>query len=169
MNIEPVTYMSSSPGFSTEKANLDHVHQLGTFPRCCVYRTANLTVPHNSWTFVDMDAGEDFDTDNMHSLTTNPSRIDIPLTGVWDVGYEAYTPNFATGSYCLFTVWVNRTGGIGPLRGGSYLLGANYLGGSKDVQLSKGSYIELGAYQLTGADITMAGTAFRLWATFKGI
>ncbi len=43
-------------------------------------------IVHNTYTFLTWDV-EDFDAGDLHDFVTNPSRITIPVAGVYEVGF----------------------------------------------------------------------------------
>jgi hypothetical protein len=62
------------------------VAKMASFPAVQVHRTANQTIANSSLTALTFDTGnatEDFDTDTMHSLSTNPSRLTATTAGVY--------------------------------------------------------------------------------------
>jgi len=53
-------------------------------PLCRAYQSANTSIPNNSTTTLSYNA-ENYDTDSMHSTTTNTSRITIVTAGVYAI------------------------------------------------------------------------------------
>lgn len=62
----------------------DNMTFLWTAHAARVYRTANQSITTTTLTLITWDA-EDFDSDTIHSITTNTSRLTVPsgLAGVW--------------------------------------------------------------------------------------
>ena len=56
--------------------------------RCRVYRTADQSIPHSTWTSL-LFTHEDYDTDSMHSTVSNTDRITFNTAGLYLV--VAYT------------------------------------------------------------------------------
>ncbi len=126
-------------------------------PMCRVYRSADQTgLTTGAWTAVTFPTGsatEAWDTDAFHSLSTNTSRLTIP-TGLG-------------GRYLLTgcAVWDSNTTGNRALtfyKGGSTPVGvqttitANSEGSmisiAAEVALAAGEYVEMKAYQSSGAN-----------------
>ena len=63
--------------------NLRHLHER---PACRAYAVSapGALGTGSSWVAVDLD-GEDYDTDTMHSTSTNPSRVTLTRPGIWFV------------------------------------------------------------------------------------
>jgi len=93
----------------------------GVFPRCHVYDNTTFVVPHNSATLITF-AAEIFDTDTMHSTSTNPSRITFTTAGVYDV--EAW---FTIGQFTYTTLTLEcRLNAGGVVGGGSSIRSQPY-------------------------------------------
>jgi len=56
-------------------------------PACRVYNSANISIPHSATTAVTHDS-ERFDTDTMHSTSSNTSRITFTTAGLYLVGFH---------------------------------------------------------------------------------
>jgi hypothetical protein len=71
--------MTALPGRQASASDL----LLVTSPHsCCVTRTADLSLTSGSETAVSWD-DEQWDTDALHSTSTNPTRITLDLDGLW--------------------------------------------------------------------------------------
>jgi len=68
-------------------------------PACFAYTSANISTPHNAYTTtaIDMDL-EYWDNDGMHDITTNPQRITITTTGLWQITAFGNWASSSTGS-----------------------------------------------------------------------
>lgn len=67
------------------RSTADAWQQLGLFfdpPACRVFKAANQSLANTTWTAIIFDS-EVYDTDNMHSLVTNPTRITINTPGLY--------------------------------------------------------------------------------------
>jgi len=117
-----------------------------------VYNNANITVPHNAWTALTFNA-EVFDTDGMHSLTTNTDRLTCILPGTYLVGGQAAFAVNAAGSRGIEIV----------LNGSTVIAEVNDLPSGTgnwrmDIaptlyQLAAGDTLQLRAFQTSGGDL----------------
>ncbi len=84
----------------------------GSLPRVSAVRSTTQSVTDTTQAaLVFNDITEDYDTDTMHSTSTNPSRITIPtdLGGCWRVGYSVYFANTASLTNGLVQTWVAKS------------------------------------------------------------
>lgn len=121
---------------------------------CVVYQTVVQALPNQAWTALTFDA-EHYDTDAMHSTTTQNSRIVIPVSGTYLlVGGVAFAFN-ATGR--RGAQWA--VGGVANAFGALTMLPTLTAAGSNPalaatslpLRLTAGQYVELQAFQDTGA------------------
>lgn len=76
-------------------------------PSCKAYRTTTQSVASATMTAISFDA-EYWDTDSMHSPTTNPTRVTVPIAGVYLVTWGArYGPISVTNQLMLTRVHRN--------------------------------------------------------------
>jgi hypothetical protein len=93
----------ASADWNTHADDLTFLHQP---PSCRVMRTATQAIGTSSDTAI-LFTGERWDTDNMHSILTNTSRITINTAGVYMVGGCIEFDNDAGGSFRQLSVRVN--------------------------------------------------------------
>ena len=118
-----------------------------------VYHSAAQSVGSGAWAALAMDS-EDIDTDGMHDLATNNSRITIVNGGLYIVGGSIQFAANATG-----------VRGVGVRINGSTYLGINRIGAFATLtmelavnalyQFIAGDYVELMAYQSSGGGLNV--------------
>jgi len=125
------------------------------FPTCKAIKATNYTLASGSDVALPFD-GEEWDTNNMHDTSTNPSRITVPSGGYYFVSGVARFASSTTGGR---QVAITVNGGITYIqnkRGGT--VGA---GGTDEVPIAgvvkcnANDYIELHVYQDTGGNLTV--------------
>ena len=120
------------------------------------YANATTSVPHNSNTKV-LFGNVDIDTHG--SFSTANSRYTVPVSGQYRISSLLITyPSTPFGTNSLFQVWIYKNGSIEATLGwninnGTYQFGVS---GSLTRSFKAGDYIEIFAYQNTGATITLA-------------
>jgi len=125
-----------------------------TFVGAKAYGTTNQSISHFTTTLVTWDS-EFFDTDSMHSTSSNTSRLTIPAgkTGYWQItaslGYDANANgvrqvNFSKNGSYVNAEQVQATATYG-----------NIVGYSNIMYLTAGDYIEVSAFQSTGGSLNL--------------
>ena len=137
--------------------------KLGSVPDARVHRTANQSIPNDTLTALVFDTGnaaEDFDTDTMHSLSTNPSRLTATTAGVYIV--------------CAEITWATNTADelLQLKQGGSAVLastvmsGGNAYGDTGSVcavaKFAAADYVEAFVQQNAGAALCITGASFSI-------
>jgi len=129
-------------------------------PLCRVYKAATQSINNNTVTTLTFDS-ERFDTDSMHESVTNPTRITIPLAGVYAVTvYGDFAPN-ATGSRILY-VYLNGAGSamVGGIRAQNAVAQAGVdtydSFAMPPTKFAAGDYIEAKCYQNSGGALAIA-------------
>lgn len=115
---------------------------------CRVFNSANISIPNSSVTTVTFDS-ERFDTDNMHSLTTQPERITINTKGRYIVGFSVQSSTTATGAQRLAYLRVNGSTYIGITRFSPNALGV-FFQVVAVYDFAAGDYIEAQYFQDSG-------------------
>lgn len=149
---------------------LEHLERMAPVPRCRVYSKVPIPINSGAWTPLPFDA-ETFDTDTMHSLLLNPSRITFTNPGTYAVGgVFAFEPNAAGVRYAK--IYANGATDIAmvniPVSTGA---SDTVLCLSTIYQFTAGQYAELYAYQTSGGarNVSQYGIwsphfwAFRVW------
>lgn len=144
--------------FGTQKAAA--VAALPAFRGASVYKAANQNnVNFGTAAAVTWDA-EVFDTDNIHSPTTNPSRLIVPAgVSFVELSYSAYMVSVGAGG--LTEAWIKKNGADFP--GGACetdnsgsTLGVQLSGTTGPIPVVPGDYFELFIH-CTDTDLTFAG------------
>lgn len=134
----------------------DNISFLANPPRCRL-KTSSQPTNNNAWTAVAFTL-EDWDTDNMHSTSTNTSRITATTAGIYQIhGIGQWAAN-ATGQRF---VGLSKNGSVTPNEGrvgGVAPAGTTVpaLGITNDVSLSATNWVELMVFQDTGAALNIA-------------
>jgi hypothetical protein len=131
---------------------------IGALPAVRVFNAGNQAVPTGQDTALSFNT-EHFDTASMHSAS-NPTRLTIPRTGLYDVGYSFAIDNSDSDSYRQVTiranlsvyVWLDR---VAPVAGALFLSPQ----GSTIYRFTAGDYIELYVTQLSGSSLDVYGDA----------
>lgn len=140
--------MKITPGF---------VSGAGLFIGCRVYNTGNQALATGVYTAITFDS-ERYDTDGMHSTSSNTSRITINQDGKYHVGAcVSYAPH-VTGQRFV-TIYLNGTTYIAYTRPVSDAADGSYTTLACDYQFSAGDYIEVRMYQNTGGNLNSVFTA----------
>jgi len=146
----------------------------GPPPRASVYRTTNLSVPISVETAVPFDS-EFYDTNSMHDAV-NPSRLTIPVAGMWAVGYQLRWSGVSSGvlEYLESRIRLNGTAGTNNRIGYVIFGGVNSLlplAATIDLPLAAGDYLEVTVTQDNTTNIACNIDAVvwpRFWATYRG-
>lgn len=136
----------------------DNLNNLLTKPTAYAYdTTATVAITTATWTAVTLNDGEAWDTDAIHDLVTNPSRLTFTTPGIYLITYRAELAPDAGGTY--------REAGIRK-NGATFLdvdrqapnasLGAR-LGKSLVQNFVNGDYVELVVRHDKGSDLNLLG------------
>lgn len=143
-------------------AYMNSLAQVLTFlqnpPRCRVYQTTGTSLANNAATVLNFDT-ESWDTDNMHSTTSNTNRITASTPGLYKVtGRLVLTDNTVGDRFVSIRKNGTEIGrDEGPHDAGTGNLWSGLV--TDEVYLAVGDYIDLAGYQNTGAAVTSgAGT-----------
>ena len=139
----------------TKKIRFDGLNKV---PTCRVYNSANISIPNNENTLLTFNS-ERWDTDAMHSTTTNASRLTCKTAGVYTITGHVRWPANTTG---------NRT--LEIVRNGSSIIARVNQDGmttslsmaiSTQYALVVNDYVELRVTQTSGAALDiLASSAF---------
>jgi len=131
----------------------------GSPPACRVYRSTSQSINDNTSTTVTFDA-EVFDTDTMHDLVTNTSRITIRTAGVYLVTFTGY---FAAGAdYTEFYADIYKNGFFcsnGQSGSATTDSAARRMKTQDILKLAVNDYLEIVVYQNNGANTARNLTA----------
>lgn len=128
---------------------------LPTVPQCRAYRTTDQTIGHaGTGTRISFDA-ELYDTDTMHDLSTNPTRLTATTAGLYAISGNAVFQEHATGERIL-RILANDVTNIDvscvPVNSASAWTILNV---GTQYRLTAGQYVELVAYQSSGGDLAI--------------
>jgi hypothetical protein len=128
-------------------------------PRCNAYAGTGISLPNATSTLITFDS-EMWDTDSMHSTTTNTSRITINTSGQYLVSFYARFPSNATG-YRQLNLRLNSAGSSGggstwstvaiPATNGA----STFVTRTLELTCTAGDYYELFALQTSTATMTL--------------
>ena len=166
---DAITYGQSGGAGSVNFASrIDHLHAMAADPvvdiSCRVYNNANQSVADSTAVKMALNA-EQFDTDTMHDLSTNNSRVTIPTDGKYLCGFNTHGGGGAghIKTYLLLnnttTIAVNET--THAAGGAIHQIGATIYDFDAD------DYIEMVVFQDSGGAITIYYDAYEspiLWA-----
>lgn len=129
-------------------------------PMCMATRSGTQSTPNTTFTAVEFNGPNRYDTDGMHNPASRPSRITFNTAGVYVVQGEMYWDPKATGvrigrirlngATTLNTAIVPASG---PSDGVATLVGCTY-------DFAVGDYIELLGYQSSGEAMNMQASCF---------
>jgi hypothetical protein len=132
--------------------------KLATFPKAYTQNSALISLADGVDTVLSMDT-ELFDTDNIHDSTTNPTRLTCNTAGVYFVSaYVAYASN-NTGFRHVF---VRVNGGTAISSDVRPALNSTDLTVSTIYQLNVGDYVEVFAFQNSGAALNIGLRGFMM-------
>jgi hypothetical protein len=131
-----LSYFSAVPSFSGVKCKISAVQSISS----------------GSWTAISW-TGEDFDTNNFHSTTTNPSRITIPAGISKVILYAGYNWSVNTVGLRSHGIFKNGSFIVTELHAltGGYNAGSITTG---PVSVTEGDYFEFQVLQNSGSTIT---------------
>lgn len=122
-------------------------------PAVRAYNSSSISIPHNTETALTFDA-ERYDTDTMHSSSTNPGRLTCNTEGKYFVKFGgAFTTN-GTG---VRQIKLRKNGTINIDLASFNAVAAHFtwFGASTDVQLSVGDYVEAVVFQTSGGALDL--------------
>lgn len=123
-------------------------------PRCKVRNSAAISVPHATETVLTFNT-ELFDVGGMHSTTTNTGRLTVPTGGDGDYIIGSHV-TFAANATGVRQLLIRLNGITSLVVQRQYAVGSGFadrLQCSTVVSLVAGDYIEVTAYQNTGANL----------------
>lgn len=129
--------------------------KLAMVPAVKAYLTASLNIGSATESLVTW-TNESYDTTAMHSTSVNPSRVTIGTTGIYAVKVKIGWTNSSGGNVRVISLFKNGTR-VDYFRGGIF---ANEVSGSQatqDYSLTAGDYLEVKAYQNSGAPMDVIG------------
>lgn len=137
---------------ATQAAAGDHAHAEPAAIGARVYHSAAQSVNNASWTVLAFNS-ERWDSDGMHSTTTNNSRITCKTAGKYMITFCGSYASNAAGDR-LFQFVLNSTI-IGVVRVGANSAAATALSLATIWDLAVGDYVEVHAYQTSGGALNV--------------
>ena len=125
---------------------------------CKAYRSSDLSIANASYTVVDLNA-EEFDTDTMHDLVTNPSRLTVKTAGKYLIVANVWFAANATGIR-IARIDVN---GLGYSIASTNAVGSSYYTQFIVMHLHQcavNDYIQLNVYQNSGGSLNLLTNSF---------
>lgn len=125
---------------------------------CYVRRTTTQSIPNNTTTIVQFDSTIS-ETHEMHNPVTNNSRIVAPSDGYYLVSFTGHF--VATTAQVIFSLLHSSSGqktAIGDFPSSEFGGTSKVKTGSSLLYFSKGQYIEMRAYQNSGASLNLSNT-----------
>ncbi|MFA4972675.1 MAG: hypothetical protein WC683_08675 [bacterium] len=117
-----------------------------------VYNNADITIGNNSWTALTFNS-ERFDTDDIHSTSTNTSRLTAARTGTYLIFGSVHWADNATGRRILRIL----AGGTDTIARVEYAIvsSSTAMTISTVYRLLANNYVELSVYQSSGGDLNV--------------
>lgn len=146
-----------------------NVNNLIVPPACRIYNSANLSIATATFTTLTFDS-ERYDTDTMHSTSSNTGRITFGTAGIYSIGCLVYWALNTTGIRTLRCM-LNGSTALGYVE---WTAGAGTGGGmnlAMDYAFAANDYIEFSVYQTSGGNLNVsAGGNYspEAWATWRG-
>jgi hypothetical protein len=149
----PQTWVDDDARYPLSAARFQNIEN-GIFdaqyaPSCRGMGTINMTISSATFTFLTLN--ENWDSDNLHDLVTNPGRITIKTPGIYLVYGQVQFNQSATGDR---VVQVRMNGATTLAQGNNGIPDASqpWMATCETTAfLHGGDYLELGAYQSSGA------------------
>jgi hypothetical protein len=132
-----------------------------TFTGCGAERTTNQSISNGTWTAVQLNATDLYDTDSIHDTVTNNTRFTVPTgkDGKWRFTTSG---QFASNGTGLRAVGLAKNGTLLAARYGQNYrtaIGSGGVGtamnGTSDLSLAAADYIEMYVYQDSGGSLNL--------------
>ena len=142
-------------------------------PRCYVYLTTVPSPANGVETLISWDT-ELYDTDTMHSTSTNASRLVATTTGLYACSFQVAWTGNATGVRGVH-VRKNSAGNVasGTQMARSFIPTGNISGNSvncvADLQMTATDYLEVFTYQSSGGALAVVGGSALTWASMRWV
>ena len=135
-------------------------------PATSLNRSGAQSIPNNTLTAVTWDV-EAYDAFELHSQTSNTSRITVPASygGLWRFGYSL---DFAANAAGVRLAYLNRNGALVRYAANESVPAAGVnttFTGTVELRMAVGDYVELIVYQNSGGALN-AGTNGHFWGSY---
>lgn len=151
----------------------DAVAFLVAVPRLSVYASAGQTLTTNTVTLITFDS-ELYDTDSMHSTSTNTSRLVVNTTGLYTVNIGiTYASNATSWRYLHVRKNSGGSGAGGTSVYQSFFSGLatsnNNTTATFDISLTAGDYLEVFGSQNSGGNLATVGGSLATFAQLRWV
>ena len=134
---------------------------------CALDHTGNQTISNGTWTSVTFTAPDLFDTDNMHSTSSNTSRITINTAGIYLLTANIEWTSQATG-FRASRIYVDGSTIISSDQRTTVSGDSTISALSGIYRFTAGQYVELQGYQNTGAPLNIISGQTNFAASWLG-
>lgn len=156
------TGLANATGAATSLARSNHVHAIGAVPTARVIKGGAQSIPNIAYTAVTFD-GETFDTDTLHDNVTNPERLTAVRAGTYKIFGTVGFAASAAGTQRNVRVYKNGVASNFTSVGGMNATIQPYIPVEDLLSLAAGDYVELRAYQDSGAALdALAASIFAM-------
>lgn len=133
-----------------ESGNTIYLHDV---PAAGATRLAPTSISVSTVTAIDLDTAETFDTDSLHSLVTNPSRITFNETAVWLVTAQGVWESITASGHYQLIVYLNGTTAIAQYSTGEKITTSPHAQTCTAIrEFTSGDYVELAVFQSGGTE-----------------
>lgn len=119
----------------------DNLLWLSSPDRCRTYMTAGQSITANTNTAVKWTSTDTYDTNNLHSTTTNPTRITIATKGLYAIAANVWFPAISSGYFMQIGLQKNGTS-LGIYNQVPTSGGAQAISCYDEISCNAGDYIE---------------------------
>ena len=155
----------TSPPASWGDTVRDNQQYFSTPPSVKAVRTALLSIANNTQVALTLNATDEWDTDSLHSTTSNTSRITIPagLGGKYHLIGNVF---FGTGATGARSIEIRKNGSVDLSTIQTDSAVGNWTGTNAVLsKLAAGDYVELICFQFTGAAVNVNGSFSAHWVS----
>ena len=149
--------------YAKDDVGTEKLLSVGGFVGAHVYHSTTQTLTNNANTTIAFDS-ERYDTSAIHDTVTNNSRLTIPTTGKWRIGYQGSTTATVTSG----NVQIIHSSGTTTVAITEYI---QHVNATIDVSATAADYFTVTMFHNSGTDRTLGGTsAFsaEFWCQFLG-
>ena len=136
---------------------VENIRALANPPSCRVYNTAAITLGTSGVATLLTFNAERYDTDGLHSTSTNTSRLTVPAgwAGIWDIFATIEISGSATGLRQIY-FRVNGATAVAAVTTNAVTGVGTQLSLSTHYKLAVGDYVEVMARQDSGGSLTVS-------------
>jgi hypothetical protein len=128
----------------------------GTVTRVKCQRLTTQAAANNTFTLISWTSADEYDTDGIHDIVTNPDRVVLNKLGLWSFSYSI---NGAAGAAGTHAAYLQKNNG-GPRLGWNEGVGLNTATGTAPVICTTiGDFVNMVVFQSSGGSQNYAGSA----------